>query len=494
MRDTYGLRSAVRPVAFALTCFGFASAAIAQPTPAVDPAASPTAAPQPDVEAPKAATEAAPLPPAAPEVPPPPPAAAPAPEAPKADPNSGNVSFKPGKGLDIKSNDGNFALKLQVKAQLLDEVNKVKSAPKATNDFIVRRLRLALGGNVFSPNVKYKVELTFAAQELGRTQAKTAESVIPGDSMAMPPKPASAATLDRDLIAQSPLLDAYFDFTHLRDLSVRVGQSKVPFGRERMLSDNEMIVVDRSLEDTQFNFDRDMGIDIRSNDFLGLNLLHYYLGVWAAEDRNATFNSLGRGDLGLLYNARVELVPLGNFEEVAGDFDRNAPKLSIGAAYAFLQTDGTSPYAGQSLGGTISGTKLSQQAKIDYNVHNITADLLFKAAGFSVLGAFHYRKANDLPDVMGIKARNGLGFTAQAGYIVSADVPLEVYGMYGMIRQVKKATSNLKPNNEAGGGVTYYFNRQGLKLQAELARIWYQDAGDKISNDTRFRLQLQVML
>jgi len=506
MRDTYGLRSAVRPVAFALTCFGFASTALAQPTPATEPAASPTSAPPPDTEAPRSATETAPTPPLSPaaaapvaEPTPPPPAAAPAAppvalekEAPKVDANGGIVTFKPGKGLDIKSNDGNFSLRVQLKAQLLDEVNKVKNAKKATNDFFVRRFRLAFAGNVFSPNVKYKAELTFAAAELNRSQPRTAQNVIPANPDVMG-STASAATLDRDLVAQSPLLDAYFDFTHLRDLSVRVGQSKIPFGRERMLSDNEMIVVDRTLEDAAFNFDRDMGIDIRSNDFLGLNLFHYYLGVYLAEDRNATFTSLGRGDLGLLYNARIEFLPLGNFEEVAGDFDRTSPKLSIGAAYAFLQTDGTSPYANQTLGGTIPNTQLNTQAKVDYNVHNVTADLLFKAAGLSVLGAFHYRKASDLPSNV-TRARNGLGFTAQAGYIVSADVPLEVYAFYGMIRQVKKATSNLRANNEAGGGLTYYFNRQGLKLQAELARIWHQEEADKGLNDTRFRLQLQILL
>lgn len=36
------------------------------------------------------------------------------------------------------------------------------------------------------------------------------------------------------------------------------------------------------------------------------------------------------------------------------------------------------------------------------------------------------------------KARSGLGFTVQGGYILSADVPLECYGLFGMVRQVKK--------------------------------------------------------
>ena len=510
MRVTYWSRSAYGPIVSAFTCLGLASSAFAQ-TPAPQPAAPVVTAAPAEPVAPPTAAPAAPeatpptLAPVSPGFPTPeaqpvsvappappvveaPPAAAPA----EPDPNAGIVSFKPGKGLDVKSNDGNFSLNLRLKTQLLDELNKTRDAKKATNDFFVRRLRLAFQGNIFSKNVKYKIEFTFAAAELSRAQPKTAEAVIPN---ADPTKAGTAATLDRDVITQSPLLDAYFDLTHLRDLSVRIGQSKVPFGRERMLSDNEMIVPDRSLEDVAFNFDRDMGIDIRSSDFLGLNLLHYYLGVYLAEEKNASFSSLGRGDLGLLYNVRLEFLPFGNFEEVATDFDRGAPKLSIGVAYAFLQSDATSTtgYVNQTLGGVLPGSKLTDQAKIDFNAHNFTADALFKAGGLTFLTAFHYRKAVDLPKAI-TKARNGLGFVAQAAYLFSNEVPFELQVNYGLIRPVKKDTSNLVASNELGGGINYYFNKHGIKLQAELARIFYEDKAQRSRNDTRLRLLVQFLL
>lgn len=508
MRVTYWSRSAYGPIVSAFTCLGLASSAFAQ-TPAPQPAAPVTAAPaEPAAPPPTAAptapeatpptlapvspgfptpeTQPASVAPPAPPVVEAPPTAAPA----EPDPNAGIVSFKPGKGLDVKSNDGNFSLNVRLKTQLLDEVHKTRDAKKATNDFFVRRMRLAFQGNVFSKNVKYKIEMTFAAAEMGRAQPRTAETLPNVD----PTKPAAAATLDRDVITQSPLLDVYFDLTHVRDLNVRIGQSKVPFGRERMLSDNEMIVPDRSLEDTAFNFDRDMGIDIRSNDFLGLNLLHYYLGVYLAEERNATFTSLGRGDLGLLYNVRLEFVPFGNFEEVATDFDRGAPKLSLGVAYAFLQSDAISTaYRPDVLGGTLEGSKLTDQAKIDYNAHNFTADLLFKGAGFTLLSAFHYRKAVDLPRAI-TKARNGLGFVIQGAYLLSNEVPLELQANLGLIRPVDKDTSNLVGNNELGGGFNYYFNKHGIKVMAEVSRIFYEDRAQRSRNDTRVRLLLQVLL
>lgn len=252
-----------------------------------------------------------------------------------------------------------------------------------------------------------------------------------------------------------------------------------------------MIVVDRSLEDTEFNFDRDMGIDIRSSDLFGVDMLHYYLGVYVAEDRNSALTTLGRGDLGFVYNGRIELLPLGNFEEVATDFDRNKPKLSIGAAYAYLQTDATSPYARQSIG-TLIG-KVTDLAKVDYKAHNVTADLLFKGGGLTFLTAFHYRKIVDLPSAAKA-ARNGIGWVAQAGYLFSNDVPLELQVNFGLIRAIKEKVSNTIPDNEFGGGINYYFNRHAVKLQLEVSRIWYKNEVDKPKDETRVRAQLQVLL
>jgi phosphate-selective porin OprO/OprP len=507
MRDFHGSGQVTTAIVAAITYLTFVSPAFAQSTqPAPPPPASAITQPPPSAAPPAPAPMLAPVSPSfptpAPVVPaaaeptsppamiepmtpePSPPVPASPPDMPllaEQDPNAANVSFKPGKGVDVKSNDGNFAVNLRLKTQLLDEAHKFsrKDGAELRNSFIVRRFRVAFAGNVFSKNIKYKLEFTLAAEELKREQPKLVGMGAP--------------QIDRDLIAQSPLMDAYFDFTHLRDLNVRVGQSKVPFGRERILSDNEMIAVDRSLEDKEFNFDRDMGVDFRSTDFLGLNLLHYTLGVFMAEDKNASLTSLGTGDLGLLYLARVEVVPFGNFEETPVDFERGTPKLSIGASYVFQQTDANSPYARQSLGRTLG--MLNDTAVVDYNAHNFTADALFKASGFSAMTAMHVRKVFDLPAGAGF-GHNGIGWVLQAGYLMSRDLPLEIAANYGMIRALKKAQSSIIENNELGFGFNYYFfNQHAVKLQAEFAHIWYQDmAVAQNQDDNRLRVQLQVVL
>jgi hypothetical protein len=217
------------------------------------------------------------------------------------------------------------------------------------------------------------------------------------------------------------------------------------------------------------------------------------LGVFMAEEKNTSLTSLGTGDLGLLYVARVELVPFGNFEETPVDFERTTPKLSIGASYVFQQTDATSPYAKQSLGKTLG--QLSDIAVVDYNAHNFTADALFKASGFSAMTAMHVRNVVDLPAGQGF-GRNGIGWVVQAGYLLSQDLPLELAANYGMIRTLKKAKSSIVENNELGFGFNYYFfNQHAVKLQAEFAHIWFQDkAVAENMDDNRLRVQLQILL
>ena len=45
---------------------------------------------------------------------------------------------------------------------------------------------------------------------------------------------------------RSPLFDAYLEFTQLRDASLRVGQYRVPFSRQRVMPFGNLAMVDRA--------------------------------------------------------------------------------------------------------------------------------------------------------------------------------------------------------------------------------------------------------
>jgi hypothetical protein len=290
----------------------------------------------------------------------------------------------------------------------------------------------------------------------------------------------------------------FIEFQQLRDLTLHVGQAKVPYGRERYLSDEALQTVDRSIDDQEFNFDRDMGVELRSTDLGGSGMFRYYAGVYAAEDKNAGNNTIGVGDFGYLYFGRFEVLPMGKFEDTPVDFARTTPKLSFGIAYAFVQTDITSPYAVQSAGSTLPS--MGRPPKVDYNFHNFTADFLFKASGFSALGAFHVRKLTDLPE--NFHGRDGIGAVLQLHYLFSKDVPIAI-ALNGSTVRALGGDSSMQERSEVGGGLDYYFFEHGLKIETEFEHLWRdkdQPANATMlmpilaSPDNRIRIQLSFII
>lgn len=473
--------------------------------PVVQPAPAAPAVPGAENRAPEppppSATEIAPPAPAlepiqpsfpTPAVAEPPVAGSPAATTPAIDPLAGSISFKPFKGVELKSNDGNWSLSLKLKGQIMDEfaMPDAENAP-GRNYFFVRRMRVALGGSMFTKDIKYKAEFTFAGQELNRRQTSV--------TGAMPSAAMGTVQTSTEVLQQGPLLDLFVEFQQLRDLTLHIGQAKVPFGRERYLSDEALQTVDRSIEDAEFNFDRDMGIELRSTDLGGTGMFRYYLGLYAAEDKNAGNNTIGVGDFGYLYFGRFEILPMGKFEDTPVDFERTSPKLSFGIAYAFVQSDARSAYATQA-GAGVPSMALAGPPKVDFNSHNFTADFLFKAAGFSALGAFHLRKLASLPD--NLNGRDGIGLALQLHYLFSKDVPFSIAANGSTIRALGDDT-NIQERNEVGGGIGYYFFQHGLKVEAEYEHSWRDS--DQPENtamlspllakpDNRIRVQLSFIL
>ena len=62
-------------------------------------------------------------------------------------------------------------------------------------------------------------------------------------------------------------------------------------------------------------------------------------------------------------------------------------------------------------------------------------------------------------------ARNGLGWTAQSGFLVPR-IPLEIVGRYAGIRRLGGNTS-LVDLDEVGPGLGWYFAQHALKLQLD---------------------------
>jgi phosphate-selective porin OprO/OprP len=438
----------------------------------IDPPPSPAKPPEP------APVEAPPAEPPAPNPPPEPPA------EPEPTPTLGNLDqtkspelndsrYKIGKGFGISTADGRYSLLVRGRLQLrydLDHPN-VEDEP-IVQTIQVRRARILLTGTVFSRHIRYYLQFGFSPRDMSND--------IPSDL--------------EDSIRRNPLRDARIEFDRLRDFTIWVGQTKVPFSRQRVISSSNLSMVDRSLVNAEFSLDRDIGIQALSKDLGGIGKLAYYVGVFMGEGRNA-FESQ---DAGFLYVGRFEVTPFGKFEDyVEGDLERlKKPGLSIGAAYGFHDR----AHAARGVGGNPpadGGTT---------NFHHFTTDLMFKWWGVSLLSGFHLRRGfgrvnggeldeNDMP-IPTVAARSGIGWYGQLGWVVPK-IPLEFVGRYGLTRNIYGDASTQPNSDEAGGAINYYFIGHNLKLQLDYFRLWDDSLGATYgaqarSGTDRIRLQLQV--
>lgn len=431
----------------------------------------------------------------------PPPAAPAAPDLPEGEAERmaerplGPGVYRPGKGFTLQTEDRDFALTARLWGQLLYTFFSPGKAGAEDNHSVqMRRARLALSGNVWGEDTRYKVELGFAPRDLRREPACVDGLAEPA---ALKPVcgPAALAT-QRDVVQSSPLLDWYVDFSQLRELNVRAGQGKVPFSRQRMMPDSDMQFVDGRITNDEFNLDRDLGVDFRSPDFLGAGIFRYYAGLYAGEGPNGSDKTLGAGEPGFMYVVRAELLPFGLFTDYSeADFERtDDARLSLGVAYALVQGDAVSPQA-DAFGAPIVGGA-DQPPLVDFNSNNFTLDALFKVSGLSLESAFHWRKVNG--SFGALVPQNGIGWALQGGYLLPRTI-VELVVAGALIRGTGVTT--LPDQNELGLGVNCYLARHFLKLQLDLFHLWAPEStmgattvGGFGDGDNRLRLQLQASL
>lgn len=391
--------------------------------------------------------------------------------------------WQPGRGVEVHSADRRYSLQFSAFAQMVLSVRHRPPIPAMNTsstdqpeDFVpaqpartelglsIRRARLILDGNLFSPHIQYRVQFTFSPAELGFNDGK---------------------------LERLPLLDWYLSFGRLRDATVQVGQFKVPYSHQRMIRPSGLQFIDRSSVSGEFNLDRDIGVNIGSRDLGGLGSLRYNAGVYLGDG----ISKVGPSDFGLAYVARLEMLPFGQYDDLEeSDHDRSArPRLLLGGAFAYIGKD---PHNNHSSGGEVpaDGRKASTL--------NATADLNFRWSGLSVEGAFFWRKAVaqtpvSVLDGQGnpvdrVEARNGAAYFVQAGVLLPR-LPFEVAARWGQIFARGDPTAtivSLKDQSELGGIFNYYYARHAIKLQLEYMHPW---SAELRLGSHYVRLQAQAM-
>lgn len=359
-----------------------------------------------------------------------------------------------GGAFEWQSEDEQFALRLGVRGQFR-AVLGVPAGGDVRLGLLIRRARLDVSGYLFGEHNRFELELAFSPDDLDWVEG-------------------TGPTF-------TPLLDYIVVFDYLRDLTLVVGQRKVPFGRERLTSSGELAMVERSIVDSALQLDRDFGVWLRSNDLFGAGFFRYWVGVSSGEGRDALVGD----DVDLAYQVRLELLPLGLFDSYTqGDLRRTpVPRLAFGLAYAFLDDspwidgfDGTVPEDG--------GTT---------DLHAAAFDAIFLWGGLTAQIEMLLRYGTRDPGSEGpvTAPSNGAGGFVQVSYLLP-DSYVELAARYAMVRGFGETTS-FQDRTELGGALSLYFGGHLFKLQLDYFYLW-EVLPSFDQGEHRVRLQLQAAL
>jgi len=370
-----------------------------------------------------------------------------------------------GKGLfNLVGKDSTFSMKIATRMQFLtiadwDSNNDGLSNPASSA--LVRRARLKFDGFAYSPKLKYKIELGLSNRDISGASQFTGNS-------------------------PRYILDALLKWNFHGNFVLWLGQTKLPGNRERVISSGNMQQVDRSLLNSRFNIDRDMGVQLRHHFNLSEKfIVREMFAISQGEGRNVTTGNLG----GHQYTSRVELLPFGKFagkgDYVASDLKfEQKPKLAIGITYD-LNNNAVKNRSNQ-------GSYMANDVGFyETNISTWFIDAMFKYKGFSFMGEYASRDAKDPfaknsdGSLTGDIVQVGNGLNLQTGYLISKTV--ELSGRYTNI-QLDQNITGKGSENQYTLGLSKYIVGHKLKIQSDIS---YLDIADK-TNNLMIRFQVDI--
>lgn len=369
-----------------------------------------------------------------------------------------------GKGLvNVVAKDSSYSLKFAARFQSLFTSNwdfpGNENLENSQSNFLIRRARLKFEGFAYTPELRYKIELGLSNRDISGASYYTHN-------------------------APRYILDAVIKWNFYENFDLWVGQTKLPGNRERLISSANMQTVDRSLVNSTFNVDREMGVQLHHEIDLGNDvLLKESVAFTQGEGRNVTRGNIG----GYHFTGRAEIYPLGDFDAYTGsDLDRqDTPKLAIGAAYSYnddaVKTE------------SVSGNYMeNDNGFYETDINTFFLDAIFNYKGLSILTEYADRDA-DTPVAVNVDGtatgdivQIGDGFNFQAGYLFKNN--FEVVGRYTNIELDEDITGE-GVQNQYTFGLSKYIVGHKLKVQTDIS---LNDFADNMNNDLMYRLQVDI--
>ncbi len=336
-----------------------------------------------------------------------------------------------------------FAPRIQFRAQSQWNYEEDKFG-KAEQSFLIRRARLKFEGFAYSPKLSYKIELGLSNRDLAG---------------------ASEFTGNTPLL----ILDAVIMWEFYQNFELWVGQTKLPGNRERVISSANLQLIDRSILNSNFNIDRDLGFQLRHHFNLSEKMLvREMFAISQGEGRNVVTGNLG----GHQYTSRVEILPFGEFTKkgdyIGGDIYREKkPKLSLGATYD-LNVDAVKTRS------NLGSYMINDEGFYETNISTFFIDAMFKYNGFSFMGEYSYRDAsnpiakNSDGTITGQEVYTGQGLNFQSGYLFKNN--WEIAGRYTTVSPKTDFSANDIQNEFTLGGSKYLVGHN-LKVQTDITYL-----------------------
>ena len=360
-----------------------------------------------------------------------------------------------GKGFQFNTPDDKFLLQLESRLQFRyaypqdqDPITFEDFEDTNTHVFEVNRARLKIGGHAYKPWLKYYWEYDVVGGNL----------------------------LDFRVMIEK------WDF-----FSVKVGQWKTYFTRERVISSGKQQLVDRSIINRPFTVDRQQGVELYGRIFPEkLFDLSYNISVLTGTGRGSSSND----DEHLMYVGRLQWNVFGRELGFTGSDLSITEKPE--AIIAFAGVTNRSPYTrfSTSGGGQLIGFEDGEDGQYRVNQFLLETALMYR--GFSWQHESHYKEIHD-----NVLNRTTIlkGSYFQAGYFLhqaweAIPDPLEIAARYAWYTPDISVNDNL--HKEIGAGVNWFFAGHRNKLTAEVTWLELEGPTFPVSDEVRVRVQWDI--
>ena len=371
-----------------------------------------------------------------------------------------------GKGMiNFIAKDSSFSVKFSPRIQTRYESKwdfNGNDYDPAEYNFLVRRSRLKFDGFAFSPKLIYKIELGLSNRDIS-----------------------GASVFNRN--TPRYILDALLKWKFHKNFELWAGQTKLPGNIERVVSSGNLQLIDRSLLNSKFNIDRDMGLQLRHQSKLGGNWVsREKISISQGEGRNITEGNEG----GLQYTARFELLPFGTFKS-KGDYSQGdlAREKKIKAMLSFTYDYNQDAVKTRSNMGSYMFQ--SNGGLFQTDISTLFVDGVIKYNGFAVTGEYAKRSA----DVIEALEKDGI---TKTGDVVGAGEAFNLQGSYLFknnfevtVRHTSldfESITRLSDVKQTTFGISKYVVGHKLKIQADLSFTNSNELKDHIHFRTGFDL------